>query len=132
MLVAALNNHRAALRASFQAEYRLRLLDDGRTDPPRDLDEVVDLAAHLPPGCALYRDTGGERSLTLESALLREVVYRQDLLGWSFAGSKGKEPERLPMSNPHQQNTQSVSPGQQKKADAWLARQQAKEARDGS
>ena len=89
--------HESALRASLQGEYQLRLLPDYRTEPERTLSELADYVAHLPPGCALWREVGGVLALTTEAQLTREVVFRLDGLAYQNAGGQGRKPERLPL-----------------------------------
>lgn len=96
----ALADHEGALRASLQTHYGLRLLSDGRTEPERDLMELADYVAHLPPGCALWRETGGVLALSEESLFASEVVHRLDWLLWHKGEGKGPKPERIPMPRP--------------------------------
>lgn len=100
MLAGALDNHEGALRASLQAEYGIRLLRDGRTEPARTPFELGDLVAGLPHGCALWRDAGGPIALTDEAHLLREAIYRLEVIDWHNAGSKGAAPKRIELPKP--------------------------------
>ncbi|MFB3980330.1 hypothetical protein [Microbacterium proteolyticum] len=56
---------------------------------------MCDLVAHLPRGCALWQETGGAIALTDEALLLREAVYRLEVIDWHNAGSKGNAPKRI-------------------------------------
>jgi len=98
--VGALIHHESALRASLQAEYQLRLLPGGRTEPERTPRELGDYIAHLPHGCALWIDTGGVPALSAEAHLLREAVYRLEVLDWHTGGSNGPQPKRIELPEP--------------------------------
>lgn len=92
--------YEGALRASLQAEYQIRLLSDYQTEPERSLGELADLVAHLPVGCALWREVGGVIALTGEEFLAREVIFRLDGLAYQNAGGEGRKPERMPLPRP--------------------------------
>lgn len=57
--------------------------------------ELADLVAHLPPGCALWRDTGGAPALSDDGHLLREIIYRLEVADWHAIGGKGPAPKRI-------------------------------------
>lgn len=65
--------------------------------------ELADLVGALPPGCALWRATGGELAWTQEVHMLANVEFGVRVLAWqkSEDGSKGKnkpEPAAPPKS----------------------------------
>lgn len=121
----ALHEQESALRASLQAEYGIRLLrhGGGRTEPPRTPIELAELVVHLPPGSALWMATGGGSALTTEAMLLREAIYRLEVLDWHAHDPKNpKRPERIPLPKPAHEvadETLAVSA----KAAAWQQRQ---------
>jgi hypothetical protein len=122
VLAGALDDHEGALRASLQAEYGIRLLRDGRTDPARSPCELGDLVAGLPHGCALWRAAGGPIALTDEAHLLREAIYRLEVIDWHNAGSKGTAPKRIELPRPaHEVRAEQAK--QNAKAEQWAARQ---------
>lgn len=62
--------------------------------------ELADLVVHLPPGCALWRATGGAIALTDEAHLLREAIFRLEVIDWHNGGSKGAPPKRIELPKP--------------------------------
>ncbi|MCC4906975.1 hypothetical protein [Microbacterium sp. cx-59] len=56
--------------------------------------------AHLPHGSALWIATGGPIALTDEAHLLREAIYRLEVIDWHNAGSKGTAPKRIELPRP--------------------------------
>lgn len=94
-LAGALDNHEGALRASMKAQYGLRLLRGGRVEPAHTLTEVADYVRHLPRGCALWTEAGGDLAWTVEAHLQREAIYRAEHLAWQQAGGKGNGPKRI-------------------------------------
>jgi hypothetical protein len=87
--------------------YGLRLLPHGHgrvqdlAGRGRTLLEVCDLVVNLPPGCPLWLAVGGVPSLTTEAQLLRETVFRLDVLDWHMAAQgKGTKPQRIPLPQP--------------------------------
>jgi hypothetical protein len=100
VLAGALENHEGPLRASLQAEYGIRVLRDGRTEPERTLTEVADYVAGLPNGCALWRATGGPIALSDEGHFLREAIYRLEVIDWHANQSKGQAPTRIELPRP--------------------------------
>ncbi|WP_248240556.1 hypothetical protein [Microbacterium kunmingense] len=122
MLAGALDDHEGALRASLQAEYGIRLLRDGRTDPERTPSELGDLVAGLPHGCALWRAAGGPIALTDEAHLLREAIFRLEVIDWHNGGSKGTPPKRIDLPRPaHEVRKEQAK--QTAKAERHAARQ---------
>lgn len=97
MLAGVLTHHEGALRASLQAEYGLRLLRGGRTEPHRTPRELGDLIEYLPPGCALGREMGGEAALSNEALMAREIEFTLRQVSFAENGSKGTRPQRLPL-----------------------------------
>ena len=62
--------------------------------------ELADYVAHLPQGCALWRETGGPLAWTDEVALLTEVVFLAEVADWRVTEGKGKFPERMKPPRP--------------------------------
>jgi hypothetical protein len=118
------------LRASFQAEYGLRLLRGGRVEPERTLREVSDLVYHLPPSSALWRAAGGDGAWTAESFLLAEVEFAVRSLHWSQTedAKQGRNrPQRiLPPKPAHER--EAVEAAARKKAEGWTRLQQVRGA----
>lgn len=85
-LVAAME-FEGPLRASLRAEYGVDLRDPGMT-----LLDLADLAANLPPGCALFRATGGDMAWTTEMHMLARLDYDLRILAWQKTedGKKGR------------------------------------------
>lgn len=85
-LVAAME-FEGPLRASLRAEYGVDLRDPGMT-----LLDLADLAASLPPGCALFRATGGDMAWTTEMHMLARLDYDLRILAWQKTedGKKGR------------------------------------------
>lgn len=75
------------LRASLRAEYGVDLRDPGMT-----LLDLADLTANLPPGCALFRATGGDMAWTTEMHMLARLDYDLRILAWQKTedGKKGR------------------------------------------
>jgi hypothetical protein len=61
---------------------------------------VGDYVVNLPRGCALWLAAGGPVALTDEAHLLREAIYRLELIDWHNAGSKGTAPKRIELPRP--------------------------------
>lgn len=110
------------MRASLQAEYGIRLRAEGRAEPHRSPAELADLVANLPPGCALWRATGGAIALSEESMFLREVVYRLEVLDWRETGQQGAPPKRIDLP-PSVHEVEAVQAKQNAKALAYAERQ---------
>ncbi|MDF2578434.1 MAG: hypothetical protein K0S49_13 [Microbacterium sp.] len=128
-LAGALGEHEGALRASLQAEYGIRLLDGGRTEPWRTVTELGDLVEHLPPGCALWRVTGGAIALTTEAHLLREAIYRLEVIDWHAHTPKSAAPKRIDLPRPaHEVRAEEAK--QTAKAKAWADRQARRRSRE--
>lgn len=85
-LVAAME-FEGPLRASLRAEYGVDLRDPGMT-----LLDLADLTANLPPGCALFRATGGDMAWTTEMHMLARLDYDLRILAWQKTedGKKGR------------------------------------------
>lgn len=86
------------LRASLRSEYGVDL-----RDPGMPLLDLADLAANLPPGCALYRATGGDMAWSAETHMLAAVEFRLRVLAWQKTedGKHGRnkpEPIKAPPS----------------------------------
>lgn len=53
--------------------------------------DLADLAANLPPGCALWRATGGPMAWTDETHILAASLHRLEVLAWQRTGSPPKK-----------------------------------------
>lgn len=93
------------MRASIAAEYPilppLRTILTGRTDV--NALDLADYVAHLPLGCALWREAGGPLAWTTEVHMLSHVLHGLDILTWQNTGimtrnPKGQQPS--PMQPP--------------------------------
>lgn len=98
MLAGALWEHEGALRASLRSEYQMDL-----RRPGVGLLDLADLVVNLPPGCALWRATGGPRAWSEEMHLMNAILHRLDIMTWQHTGMmqqkpRGKAPE--PISPP--------------------------------
>lgn len=58
------------------------------------MSDLADLVANLPPGCALWRATGGPQAWSDEMHALVAVKHGLDVLAWQKTenGAKGKNP----------------------------------------
>jgi hypothetical protein len=117
--------HPGALRASLQAVYGIRLAahDYGVL-------ELADLVANLPPGCALWRAAGGPLAWTDEVHMLARVEHGVRVLAWMKTedGAKGRKfPEAAepPLASGEVKQEEARM---EQKADAWLLRQQRRNA----
>ncbi|WP_420896778.1 DUF5361 domain-containing protein [Microbacterium oxydans] len=112
--------HEDALWASLHAVYGLRQSDHGL--------RVLELAgrvAHLPPGCALWRATGGPLAWTDETHMLSRVDYGVRVLAWMKTedGQKGRnapKPEEPPTVAGE---VRAEEERMNARAEAWTARQ---------
>lgn len=103
----------------MRAEYGVDLRNPGMS-----VLDLADLTANLPPGCALFRATGGDVAWSSEVHMLAQVEHRLRTLAWlkTEDGSKGKnkpEPIRPPVSA-HERKAVEVR--QSSKAEAWARR----------
>lgn len=62
--------------------------------------DLADYVAGLPPGCALWRATGGPLAWTHEMHLMSALLHRLDIMTWQNTGMmqqkpKGKAPEPI-------------------------------------
>ena len=96
MLIECVALYEPALVASFRAVYQSRW-----TDFP--LLEAADLAAHLPPGCALWRAVGGPLALSGIERELSVIDYRLQVLAWQKTkdGQKGVNQPKPPAPIPY-------------------------------
>lgn len=85
-LVGAYRHHRDALRASLRAVYGVDLRRPGMS-----VLDLADLVAHLPPGCALWRATGGPLAWTDEMHLSAATQHTIAVLHWGLAGGKAAD-----------------------------------------
>ena len=122
----ALVEHEGALRASLQSEYGVRLAahDYGVL-------ELADLVANLPPGCALWRATGGPLAWPDVSHLLARVEYGIRVLGWMKTedGSKGRNQPKPIEPPPLAAEVAAEQAAMDAKAEAWKRRQERLTAR---
>ncbi|HXH34325.1 MAG TPA: DUF5361 domain-containing protein [Plantibacter sp.] len=90
LLAGVYNDHRGPLLASIRAEYGIGFRDL----PLRELSELV---ANLPPGCALWRATGGPNAWSAEMHLLNHIEWRLQILDWRKTpnGQKGRNQPKL-------------------------------------
>jgi hypothetical protein len=99
----------------------------GRTIPERTPTELADYVGNLPHGCALWRATGGGIALTDEAHLLREAIYRLEVLDWHNGQSKGPQPKRIDLPRPaHEVRAEEAK--QNAKAEQWAAREARRSA----
>lgn len=93
------------MRASIAAEYpglpTLRTILTGRTDV--NALDLADYVAHLPLGCALWREAGGPLSWTTETHMMSHILHGLDILAWQNTAimtrnPKGQQPR--PMDPP--------------------------------
>jgi hypothetical protein len=84
------------LRAALRAEYGVDLRDPGMT-----LLDLADLAANLPPGCALFRATGGDMAWSSEMHMLARLDFDLRVLAWQKTedGKKGRNQPK-PIESP--------------------------------
>lgn len=120
LLAEALQNHRAALLASFRAEYQLPIVGHGLS-----LTEFAAMVAWLPPGCAFWRSVGGPLSWSEETHLLNLVEFRVRALFWQQTenGRKGTnqpEPTKPPKYS-YEAEAEAVK--EDARAAAWRRRQ---------
>src|SRR5699024_7976653 len=75
---------------SLRAVYGIDLRNPGMR-----WDDLADLVAWLPPGCALWRDTGGPLAWSEEVRMLSVVELRLRQSQWQAAGDRMKpQPEQ--------------------------------------
>lgn len=113
--------HPGALRASLQAVYGIKLSAHGY-----GVLELADLVAHLPPGCALWRASGGPLAWSDEVHMLARVDHGLRVLAWMKTedGQKGKNPpksEEPPLAAGQVRQEEARA---EQKADAWMLRQE--------
>lgn len=84
-------DHRGPLRASVRAAYGIDL-----RDPCARWDDLADLVAALPPGCALWRATGGPLAWSDETHALMGLEHGVRVLAWQQTadGHKGTNQPR--------------------------------------
>lgn len=118
ILSEAYSRHEAALRASLRAEYQIR---DLRTER---VSELASLVAWLPPGCALWRSTGGPLAWSGEVHTLNLVEYRLRELAWmqSKDAATGKNRPKPPDVPKYAHERDSEDAGARRKADAYRRR----------
>lgn len=90
--------------------------------------ELADLVGNLPPGCALWRATGGAIALSEESMLLREAIFRLEVLDWRETGQQGAAPKRIDLP-PSVHEVEAVQAKQNAKALAYAERQARAQSR---
>lgn len=120
-LAGALSEHEDALSASLHAVYGVRL-----ADPGMGALELADRVAHLPPGCALWRATGGDLAWSAEMHMLSEIEYGVRVVGWlqSEDGRNNRNrPERITPPKPAHL-VQAEAARESAKAEAWRRRQE--------
>ena len=80
------------------------------------------MVEHLPAGCALGREIGGEPALSVESMMAREVEFTIRRVAYGLTGGKGRAPERLPLPRPVDE-VRAEDAAMSAKAAAYKARQ---------
>jgi hypothetical protein len=88
VLAGALWEYEGALRASLRAEYGIDL-----RDPGVNLLDLADLVENLPPGCALWRATGGPLAWSEEVHFLTALLHRLDVITWQNTGMMHAKPK---------------------------------------
>lgn len=90
------------------------------------LDDLADLVVWLPPGCALWRATGGELAWPVEMHGLASIDVNVRGLIWQGAGNKNApkpEPwEPPPLAHEVREETRKT----ERRAERYLNRQQAR------
>lgn len=72
----------------------------------------------------MWRDAGGSIALTDEAHLLREAIFRLEVVDWHNGGSKGAAPKRIELPKPAHEARAADA-----KRDAKARRHAAREAR---
>lgn len=91
--------------------------------------DLVDLVTWLPAGSPLWVSFGGPASLSVEAHQMRAIEFRLRELEWITAGGKGARPQPPePPKYAHERVLQQTA--MNRKAQAFLARERAREARD--
>ncbi|MFB7798931.1 hypothetical protein [Isoptericola sp. NPDC056134] len=94
--------------------------------------ELADLVVNLPPGCALWRATGGPMAWTDETHVLVGLLHRLDVLAWQNTAvmqrkPRGKAPK--PIEPPPFAHEQAVTEQRAaSKRDRYLERRAARSA----
>lgn len=114
---------REELEADFQREYRVNLTETlaRRLDSPTRL---AGLAAHLPPGSAVWRALGGPQAWTDEVWMLAQVEYATRVVAWqktkaAQSGRDKPEPLKPPASRTAAQVAAATA---QRRAEKYLRR----------
>jgi hypothetical protein len=83
------------------------------------------LARHLPPGCALYRETGGAISVSDETQAVFALTNRMtDILWQAFDGKQHSKPKPLrPPELGWRDLEEARREAAQAKATRWMSRQ---------
>jgi hypothetical protein len=126
MLAGALAHYESALRASLRAAYGVNL-----SSPGMPFTDLADLVIHLPPGCALWRATGGPLAWPDEVAALHGVTYGLAVLAWQNSSRDKskypKPPEPPPFAHEAEARKQRDMDRGQKLIDRKRARARARE-----
>lgn len=94
MLAGAMRDHRGPLSAAVWAEYRIDI-----EKSPVGAMRLADMVAMLPPGCALWRATGGPMAWSMQEQMLAVIEFRLREQMHQAAGKKGGKPPK-PMEPP--------------------------------
>lgn len=125
-MLAVLLEFEGAMRASLMAQYPalppLRQILSGTTDVTPS--ELADYVKALPPGCALWREVGGDIAWSVEAHLLARIEHVASVHAWldSKDGQSGNNRPK-PITPPESvfekraQEARIVA-----KADAWKRR----------
>ena len=94
-LPSLLDEYGDAIEADMQRVYGIDLLDVYRGSlSPRKLLVLIE---HLPPGSALWNETGGDSAWTVQEHLIANMLDAINLNNWLTAGdSKAKQPKPVP------------------------------------
>lgn len=119
-LADALHNHRGALSAALLAEYGIRLREHDLT-----LTELADAVRWLPPGCALWRATGGPLAWSDELHMLVGMEFRLRRLEWMQTknAQSGRNAPKALTPPPYARDATVKAEKSGARADAWKRRQ---------
>jgi hypothetical protein len=122
-----LRKYRGALRADFRHYYALdlRAALSGALSFP----DIADLAANLPPGCAVWREHGGPMAWTQAEHFAAYQLHAANVANWQRTkdGQKGSNPPK-PLEPPKSRDERDADAARlDARAQAFLARQKARQ-----
>lgn len=93
--------------------------------------ELAELVANLPPGCALWRASGGPLAWSDEMHMLARVEHGVRVLAWMKTedGSKGRKPPQIVEPPLASGEARAEEARMEHKADAWMRRHRNKTSR---